>query len=542
MASTASASPRAAALPGVRPSWLAGIFLVLALAGCAFAFVGLTTGGYWTDELFSLYIVDHHGGPAEVIRRTLTDTHPPAYYLLLYGWTRVFGLGEAATRSLSALFSIGAVAIFGLGTGKALTPAARAFASACAVGSGFWFFQSQNDRNYGLAMFALPALLALALALQDSARDRKGTVWRHAGLLAAGFLASLTHFYAFLGAGAIFAMLVLTGRGLGRKAVFAAEGAAILAVELVYIHVLVGHTKQNLHQMWFSNDPGFIANELLHAFTSGLGPGSVAAAVLLAGSALWRRGRAAEGPDQAGWLAGAAALGLIFLIAGGLAVSLLFAPSFSDINVLTGSPFIWALLGALYDRGAPRGDGAKAPILATALVALVGLQLAALLPERFSIHTEQWRETARAVARLPGCQGREVPAVAPSRFAAPTPFYLELFRREFFGRYLPGGSDRIHAYPVDYFGGARPDPHLQGLLSARVHGQDPCPLLAWADHDMKADGAARLAAAIAGSTGVQASRIEVRTFYDRKLLWLGERRRATAFLILARPAGVGPGA
>jgi hypothetical protein len=524
----------------VRPSWLARIFLALALIGCAFAFVGLTTGGYWTDELFSLYIVDHHGGPAEVVRRTLTDTHPPAYYLLLYGWTRIFGLGEAATRSLSVLFSIGAVAIFGLGTGKALTPAARAFASACAVGSGFWFFQAQNDRNYGLAMFALAALLALAL--QESAADRKESPWRLAGLLAAGFLASLTHFYAFLGTGAVFAMLVLTVRGMGRKAIFAAEGAAILAVELVYIHVLVGHTKQNLHQMWFSNDPGFIANELLHAFTSGLGPGSVAAAILLAGFALWRRERPAVGPDQAGWLAAAAALGLFALIAGGLAVSLLFAPSFSDINVLTGSPFIWALLGVLYDRGAPREGEPKAWMLATALAALIGLQLAAMLPERFSIHTEQWRETARAVAQLPGCQGGEVPAVAPSRFAAPTPFYLELFRREFFGRYLAGGSDRIQAYPVDAFGGAKADGRLRALLSARVHGQDPCPLLAWAAHDMKPDGAAQLAAAIAGATGVDANRIEVRTFYDRKLLWLGERRRASAFLILARPAGVRPGA
>ncbi|NPA89933.1 MAG: hypothetical protein GXO55_00540 [Chloroflexi bacterium] len=45
----------------------------------------------------------------EIIRRAAMDIHPPLYYILLHGWTRVFGTGEWGLRSLSALAGIGVV-------------------------------------------------------------------------------------------------------------------------------------------------------------------------------------------------------------------------------------------------------------------------------------------------------------------------------------------------------------------------------------------------------------------------------------------------
>ena len=44
------------------------------------------------------------------------DVHPPLYYQLLYVWVRVFGTGERAVRSLSALFYLFSIfAVYGIG-------------------------------------------------------------------------------------------------------------------------------------------------------------------------------------------------------------------------------------------------------------------------------------------------------------------------------------------------------------------------------------------------------------------------------------------
>src|SRR5262252_7794488 len=46
-------------------------------------------------------------GPDRVIRAVaLSDTNPPGYYLLLYGWTLIFGTGNESLRSLSVLASM----------------------------------------------------------------------------------------------------------------------------------------------------------------------------------------------------------------------------------------------------------------------------------------------------------------------------------------------------------------------------------------------------------------------------------------------------
>jgi uncharacterized membrane protein YtjA (UPF0391 family) len=57
--------------------WQAVVFGLIALIACAATFVGLSSSGLWIDELFSVYLIHHHGGLGEVFRRQLTDTHPP---------------------------------------------------------------------------------------------------------------------------------------------------------------------------------------------------------------------------------------------------------------------------------------------------------------------------------------------------------------------------------------------------------------------------------------------------------------------------------
>ncbi len=47
------------------------------------------------------------GSPRRVVRAVLlSDTNPPLYYLLLYGWTRALGTGDAVLRLFSVLCSL----------------------------------------------------------------------------------------------------------------------------------------------------------------------------------------------------------------------------------------------------------------------------------------------------------------------------------------------------------------------------------------------------------------------------------------------------
>ena len=81
------------------------------LAALATRLYNLTFHSFWFDEAMSTFWAAR---PADEIWRVglaLTqDKHPPLYYLLLRGWTALFGAGDYAVRSLGAL--IGALAVF----------------------------------------------------------------------------------------------------------------------------------------------------------------------------------------------------------------------------------------------------------------------------------------------------------------------------------------------------------------------------------------------------------------------------------------------
>lgn len=68
---------------------------------------------YWGDEILSLQIVKHYwSDPAGMIQYLrAVEVHPPLYYLLLLGWTHLFGFAEAAVRSLSLLFGLATIVL-----------------------------------------------------------------------------------------------------------------------------------------------------------------------------------------------------------------------------------------------------------------------------------------------------------------------------------------------------------------------------------------------------------------------------------------------
>ena len=537
-------APRTAArawrAEGVRRT-AAAVVAAVAVVSCLGAFAGLATSGWWTDELFTLFVIDHHGGAAEVLRRALTDTQPPGYYLLLYGWSQMTGLGEAGLRSLSALLAVAAVGLFWWTTRGVFSGPARGWGAAVAATSPLWFVQSQNLRTYALCLVLAAAMLALALRLRRRVRSGEGWPWGScAALTAVGALDAAAHFYGLLGFGALSLALVVTLPSWRLRAALLASAAVVTVGEAAYVHLLVGHTQENFQHLWFRRDPARLLGVAYDVWKLGVGGAARAAVLLLAAAwavcALARRRRtAAAAPlpvatvdGEAAWLAGTCAFVLVAVYLGGVVVSLTFAPSLSDRNVLTAAPAAWVLLAALYDAALRRLEGRMAAAVAAATAGLLAYHAVEIGRGRGLSRNEPWRETARYVSSLPACRGAVLDVVQPDKFGPDTPFYRMIARRYLFGRYLGDGGAQVRPHPRAAFADARLDPDLARRIATRARGPRACPVLAWAVHDVDTAQATALRAQIARLPGVAPATVRLHVFTEVHVK--GDRWRT-------RPAG-----
>jgi mannosyltransferase len=115
------------------------------------------------------------------------------YYCLAWVWARLFGYGEAALRSLSALAGVAMIpVVYGAGA-KLISRRAGLFGAAFAACSPLLIWYSQEARSYQLlALLASLSLLAFAHALARPTW-RSLSVW-----VISCALALATHYYAVL--------------------------------------------------------------------------------------------------------------------------------------------------------------------------------------------------------------------------------------------------------------------------------------------------------------------------------------------------------
>lgn len=78
--------------------------LLILLLAAGLRFYALDDQSFWADEGNSVVLAGKEWG--EIVRAAAADIHPPAYYLILSAWGKVFGLSEVGARSLSALFGV----------------------------------------------------------------------------------------------------------------------------------------------------------------------------------------------------------------------------------------------------------------------------------------------------------------------------------------------------------------------------------------------------------------------------------------------------
>jgi len=167
------------------------VFLgVLIVVGAVLRFATLASQSYWTDEATTVH--DIHGSLGALLHQVrVNETTPPLYFLVAWGWAKLFGTGEVALRSLSALAGIAVIPITYLCGRELVSRWAGLVAAAFAAVSPFMIWYSQEARSYALlAALSGASFLFCARAWRTAAR--RDLVW----WAVFSALAILTHFYA----------------------------------------------------------------------------------------------------------------------------------------------------------------------------------------------------------------------------------------------------------------------------------------------------------------------------------------------------------
>jgi Dolichyl-phosphate-mannose-protein mannosyltransferase len=511
--------------------WQAVVFGLIALIACVATFVGLSKSDFWIDELFTIYLIKHNGGIAEVVRRQLTDTHPPLYPIFLHCWAQLAGFSEWALRLPSAVFAVLSVGIFAVGTRRVLSTTATAFACAVGTMSDFWFYQSQNARSYALCMALAAGMLSMAIAFRRRVRSRPDFPLAHwIGLSVLGLAASLTHAYLLLALGMILFILILTVPAWRVRGALVATGLVVLVINAVYYRMMLHSSAQDMQNTWFSNSAGFFYQQTHQALTF-LIAGQVAVVVsllLLFGCRKWVIGEPFFVFDDLDtrWTTFLSAFVLVGVIVCGIGVSLAVAPSYSDRNLMTCAPFAWLLIGRLYDAVGPRGYTRNSAIVATLIMLMVGSYLK-LLSGRELQRNENWRASSQYVQQLPNCANQPLPVVLPYHFSHTSPYFRTLAQENYFSYYMPPGTQTMAYMPAE-LAARHPVPGLPELLASRAANVDTggCTLLAWAVHDLDEGHALKIALDLARQPGVAPHRVLMQEFntYERpslklKLTW-----------------------
>lgn len=140
----------------------------IVLLATALRLHGIGVESFWYDESWSAWLID--GTPKDTIDRLAAeDAHPPLYYLLLSGWSKLAGTNESGLRTFSALLGVLSVMwLYRLVRRLVSEPAADAASLLLAI-SPFHVYFSQEARSY--ALVTLLAIAALDLLTSERLRQ-----------------------------------------------------------------------------------------------------------------------------------------------------------------------------------------------------------------------------------------------------------------------------------------------------------------------------------------------------------------------------------
>ena len=200
----------------------------LTALGVTIRFSTLGLQSYHHDEVITVARVIP-GSFAHMLHEVrVSESNPPLYYVLAWGWAKAFGVGEYAIRSLSALFGAATVPVAYF-IGRELSGKRAGYITAAIVALNpmlIWY--SQEARGYAmLVFFAALSLLFFVRAL----RTREG---RDLALWAvSSALALCSHYFAFFAVSVEAVWLLVAFRSSWRRVVLPIGFVAVVGLALV---------------------------------------------------------------------------------------------------------------------------------------------------------------------------------------------------------------------------------------------------------------------------------------------------------------------
>jgi 4-amino-4-deoxy-L-arabinose transferase-like glycosyltransferase len=410
------APPRAAitspTIPAARAATASWTLLVLVALAAVLRFATLRQQSYWYDEAVTVHLVRDSFG-AMLRRIPQTESTPPVYYAVTWGWSRVFGNGEVGLRSLSAIAGTATVPlVYRSGRRLGGRPAGLVAGGLAAV-SPFFIWYAQEARAY--ALVALLCAASLLLYLRARTRPSPG---RLAAWAAVSAVALATHYFAVFVVGPELAFLIAGAQGRARRRVVAA-GAALVPVAGVLLPVAVAQ-RDSGRTAWIAHIP--LADRIGQVplqFLSGLGErlvpdlGVVLGLAVVAGVLVLLRRLT---PPLRGETARVLAIG-----AAGVALPLVLAAAGADEllsrNAIVALPALMVGTATVLAAPATRRFGLPLAAVAAAL-GLAGTAAVVIDP---ALQRPAWRTAARLI----GDAGAVRAIVAPGGFRAlPLEIYL----------------------------------------------------------------------------------------------------------------------
>lgn len=235
-ASTAhGAADRTTLRAAARDPYVRGIAAITLLAAVIrFAVIGIPS--FWPDEAFTINILD---GSLSHALHTIPDTEstPPLYYLIAWGWAKVFGTSEEGVRSLSALCGVLTVPVVAAAATRLVDRRTGLVAALLMATNPFLIWFAQEARAYALLVLLAAIGFQFFVRFLDTG-DRRALVW---WAVASALLLS-THYYGVLMVGAEAVWLVAAarpgtrGRVVGAIAAVGAVGLALVPLILKQRH------------------------------------------------------------------------------------------------------------------------------------------------------------------------------------------------------------------------------------------------------------------------------------------------------------------
>jgi mannosyltransferase len=366
----------------------AHVVVALTLLAAAVRLATLGQQSLWLDES---YAIEDIGRPFGAMLSWVgaREGSPPLYFVLLWGWAKVFGTGAVGLRALSAIAGIATVPLVYAAGAALASRRAGVVAAAFTAVSPLMVWYSQDARPYAL-------LVALCTAsLWFAARAAAGGSWRWLAAWAiSASLALATHFFAgFLVAGELVWLCV----ALRRRA--AIPVAAVCVVQLALLPLALGGA-QHRGTQWIAQIPltlrlGQVPDQFLFGAGEADVPHRLAVAIAVAVLAvaavlIVRWGDVAD--RRAATICGSLAAGCLLAP---LAFSLAGADYLDARNLIVAWVPLAIVVGVAATTERARVAGAALGAGALALIAAATVAV----PTQPDLQRSDWRDVARALGR-----------------------------------------------------------------------------------------------------------------------------------------------